>query len=484
QPSPNHVYADSGLFTASLTVTNILGCSHTYSDTLRMNPRPEAAFLTTFNDGCVPFMVGASSISVGNSTIINHQWYRDGILVSASQAVPFQFDSSGVYNITLIVTNEHGCIDTASQNVQAFDKPVVDFTVDDTIGCSPDIFIFTDLTNPTPPATWFWDFGDSTYSSTQNPIHTFQDDGYYTVKLYVTDGNGCTDSMVKKQYIFLRTPEADFAVDYTPNCPPLVATFTGVATSPYGIASFYWDFGDGGNTFGNPVNYTYLDTGSYDVTLIVTDSIGCKKEVFKEDAVLVEGIDFPDPADIHYVTVENNEAIRIAWAPVMDPRFDAYVVYRRDSVGAPWNPIHVTFAQFDTLYVDLGAGVLNTLEHSYCYKVVVMNYCGTESRLGFAQEHCTVEALATAIPDRIVVTWSNYIGWNEVDHYEIHRVESYNPNNTTFLDLVPGFVNAYIDSSTSCFNEYQYRIKAVGANPLEISWSDTTHAVNQKSEPS
>lgn len=486
QPSPVHTYTDSGYYTVSLTVTNILGCTDNFTavDTVRILPEPEANFLSTFTKGCVPFQMGTSSISIGNTTITNYQWFRDGLLVSQSQAAPFQFNQSGNYEIKLVVTNENGCRDTATQIIEAFDKPVVDFLTSDTIGCSPEIIVFTDLSNPAPPATWFWDFGDSTTSTTQNPIHTYQDDGYFTVKLTVTDGNGCIDSMVKPQLIFLRTPEADFAADYIPNCPPLDATFTAVATSPYGIESYYWDFGDGGNAFGNPVTYTYVDTGSYDVTLIVTDSVGCKKEVTKPDAVTVQGIDVPDPADIHYVTVENNEAIRIAWAPVLDPRFDAYVVYRRDSAGAQYVPVHMTFSQFDTLYVDVGPLDLNTLERSYCYKVVVMNYCGTESRLGFAQEHCTVEATATAIPDRIIVDWNNYIGWDMVDHYEIHRVESYNPNNTTFLDIVPGIVTAYIDSSTSCFNEYTYRIKAVGVNPLEVSWSDTTHAVNIKSEPS
>ena len=453
QPNPTHIYTDSGSYTVSLTVTNLLGCEHTFSavDTVRMNASPEAAFLTSFNAGCVPFQIGASSISVGNTTITDHRWYRDGQLVSSSQAVPFQFNNSGFYDITLIVTNEFGCMDTTSQTVEAYDKPVVDFTIDDTVGCSSDIFIFTDLTNPVAPASWFWDFGDTTFSTTQNPIHTYNGEGYYTVKLYVTDGNGCTDSMVKPQLVLLRTPQADFAVDYIPNCPPLDADFTAVATSPFGIASYYWDFGDGGNANGNPVTYTYQDTGSYDVKLIVTDSIGCRKEVIKPDVVLVEGIDIPDPAEIHYVSVENDETVRISWAPITDPRFDAYIVYRQDSTGGPYIPIHTTFAQFDTLYVDIGAGTLNTLENSYCYKVVVMNYCGTESRLGIAQEHCTIEVTATPIPDRIVLNWNNYIGWEEIDHYEIHRVESYNPNNTTFLDMVPGFVNAYIDSSTSCF---------------------------------
>lgn len=41
--------------------------------------------------------------------------------------------------------------------------------------------------------SFLWDFGDSNFSSSQNPVHVYNQPGFYTVKLYAYH-NGCVDS--------------------------------------------------------------------------------------------------------------------------------------------------------------------------------------------------------------------------------------------------------------------------------------------------
>jgi hypothetical protein len=56
------------------------------------------------------------------------------------------------------------------------------------------------------PVTWSWDFGDgSPVVTTQNPVHTYQQLGVYTVSLTVSDGN-CTHTY--SQTFDLASPEA------------------------------------------------------------------------------------------------------------------------------------------------------------------------------------------------------------------------------------------------------------------------------------
>jgi PKD repeat protein len=43
---------------------------------------------------------------------------------------------------------------------------------------------------------YHWDFGDGNTSSLQNPVHTYQTPGIYSVSLTLTNGGICTDSMV------------------------------------------------------------------------------------------------------------------------------------------------------------------------------------------------------------------------------------------------------------------------------------------------
>ncbi|MFN8298849.1 MAG: PKD domain-containing protein [Chitinophagales bacterium] len=44
------------------------------------------------------------------------------------------------------------------------------------------------------PVSWFWDFGDGSSSTLQNPTHTYNSQGSWTVCLTTTDGNGCSSS--------------------------------------------------------------------------------------------------------------------------------------------------------------------------------------------------------------------------------------------------------------------------------------------------
>ncbi len=65
-------------------------------------------------------------------------------------------------------------------------------------------------------------------------------------------------------------------MSFTPSSPATgqVVTFTGTAsggTAPY---TFFWTFGDGATSTGNPVTHTYTSSGSYTATLSVTDSKG------------------------------------------------------------------------------------------------------------------------------------------------------------------------------------------------------------------
>jgi PKD repeat protein len=63
---------------------------------------------------------------------------------------------------------------------------------------------FTDLSTGD-PTSWFWDFGDNSTSTNTNPIHTYNDTGYFDVKLVVSNASQ-TDSIIKHDYIHVLAP--------------------------------------------------------------------------------------------------------------------------------------------------------------------------------------------------------------------------------------------------------------------------------------
>jgi hypothetical protein len=51
------------------------------------------------------------------------------------------------------------------------------------------------------PYSYLWEFGDGETSTDENPSHSYDDSGYYTVSLTVTDDRGNTDTQMREGYI-------------------------------------------------------------------------------------------------------------------------------------------------------------------------------------------------------------------------------------------------------------------------------------------
>jgi len=482
-PQPQHTYNSPGLYDVQLIINDALGCTDTLirPQAVEIFTPPVAAFTLMPEAGCAPLITVANDSSYGLAPISSWQWRLDGGVPANGPSAQYLLDSAGTYTLNLQVTDQNGCRDTVERDIEVFDLPEIDFFASDTVGCAPNAIVFTSTSIPDAVA-WEWDFGDGNTASVQNPIHTYDSDSTYTVSLTVTDGNGCSTTLTKPQYIELARPEATFTARYVQGCPPVDVTFEAAATSPYGITDYLWDFGEGSQGQGNPAVHTYLDTGLYTIRLTVIDGLGCE-QIIEEDAVYIFGEAKPEPVRLHRVSVVSAEATRLVWEPSLATDFSAYVVYWQNPANSLWEPIFESQGQTDTVFQDLRPGLLDCEKESYCYRILQRNECGTLSALAETQEHCTVELQATALPDRIVLNWNNYVGWAEVDRYEIYRVDNYQPETLEFLDVVGGEVLSYVDQSTRCFNQYSYRVQAFGMGVTQFSLSDTASAINRKTAP-
>ena len=134
-------------------------------------------------------------------------------------------------------------------------------------------------TNKNAIQTWNWNFGDGATAITQNTSHTYASSGNFTVKLMVTDINGCIDSV--SSTIFTN----GFIVDFTQVqdvCNPQQILYK---ISDSTLTNPSWTFGDGnGINNRNSVLHNYTDTGLYLVRLIVQKN-GCIDSVKKRISI-------------------------------------------------------------------------------------------------------------------------------------------------------------------------------------------------------
>lgn len=84
--------------------------------------------------------------------------------------------------------------------------PVANFSGAPTSGTAPVIVQFTDSSSGS-PASWAWNFGDGSAGTAQNPSHTYETAGTYTVSLTVSNSTG-SDTETKSGYIVVGEPSS------------------------------------------------------------------------------------------------------------------------------------------------------------------------------------------------------------------------------------------------------------------------------------
>lgn len=125
-----------------------------------------------------------------------------------------------------------------------------------------------------------WDFGDGDASDEKSPVHYFNSDGKFQVKLDYKI-NTCIGTVTKEVYIQKEAVNPLCKIDfkYLIANPSEIAFF---GVDSVSSSSFLWDFGDGNTSVEKNPSHVYAQIGSYLVTLTVNRiGIGCVSTVSK-----------------------------------------------------------------------------------------------------------------------------------------------------------------------------------------------------------
>ena len=267
--------------------------SSPYNFTLSEAYNPEfAASITTVPtalSGNVPFTVAFDGTSSPGA--ISYQWmFGDGDLASTSQ-IEHTYTAAGTFTSTLTVTDSAGHINAKSVTVTVTEAPAENTIPTAVIGSSTAmgdapltvLFDGTESHDAEGPInSYLWNFGDGSQATTASTTsHNYTIAGTYNASLTVSDSQGATDTTYTPVIVAVQAPPnqapiARITVSTTDGTIPLTVNFDGsTSTDPEDSAlSYNWNFGDGTNAQGAIVSHMYTSSGSFTVTLTVTDNMG------------------------------------------------------------------------------------------------------------------------------------------------------------------------------------------------------------------
>jgi PKD repeat protein len=129
--------------------------------------------------------------TAGDNSIISWSWeFGDGD-TSTDQNPTHTYDTPGAYNVTLTVTDSHGCSDTKTTTVTVYAKPTATASSNSPVSQGATIQLYGE---PNGMAEYHWTGPGGWTSDLQNPTRpnaTKAMEGTYT--LTVTNSNGCSD---------------------------------------------------------------------------------------------------------------------------------------------------------------------------------------------------------------------------------------------------------------------------------------------------
>lgn len=272
-PPLTHTYTASGTFSTSLIIQTLNGCSDTIDcpNCVKTGIKPVADFGILVDTVCYNQPVQFNDSST-NAT--GWFWdFGDGQFGSGPNPIHV-YPDTGTYQVTLTTYN-NGCADTSAIKNVVILPPKAIFTY--SLSCTNYYTVqFADASHGADSLVW--DFGDGTFDITNNlnPVHIYPSRGPITVKLTAYNfQTGCADSTTAN--FTIAEPIASYSVAATSGCYPFAVNLQSTSQD---ASTYYWNLGDPttilDTSITNSAAYTYNNSGTYSVTLIITDVNGCK----------------------------------------------------------------------------------------------------------------------------------------------------------------------------------------------------------------
>lgn len=284
---PKHLFNNQANYNVKLVATNNVGCK----DSLVSNINVKAQVIASFTNSAP--CLNTNVIFQDNSTVPSPsssqiRTWNFGTTTATGLTVTKTYTNTGVYPVTLTVTGINGCISKISKVISVFLPPIVNFSIPSL--CMNDTINAINLSSAQSGiiSSNNWKINNAYLSSVQNPSISLNSSATYSVKLTVSNSFGCKDSITKPITV-LPLPNVDFTtnpasyyfinspINFIPNIP--------------NATSYLWNISSNSPTTLQSPTTSFVNEGTYTVSLKLKDLQGCKNTKTKTIVVSMQFID-------------------------------------------------------------------------------------------------------------------------------------------------------------------------------------------------
>jgi gliding motility-associated-like protein len=272
-PNPSYTYPDTGFYTITLIADPGSLCPDTAYKIVQVQPLLEAIFSAP-NTKCLTDNIYNFSAGGNFSSNAVFNWdFQNANIASSSDKNPvnISFTQIGDHEITLTIS-DFGCVKSHTEYVQIVSDAIASFVAVDSVCFKDPVYFFNNSENS---SSYIWNFNDPANpfdkSSAFSPYFIYSGSGNYEVMLTASNPY-CSDTSSKTIYLY-PYPQADFIAD-----PPEASIFNPfVSFTDQSVDHIECKYILHDQTVINTCDfsYTFSDTGSYNITLIVTNVYGC-----------------------------------------------------------------------------------------------------------------------------------------------------------------------------------------------------------------
>ena len=276
--TPSHNYIMGGNYDLALVVKGYGECYDTAHQLIKLKG-PSGQFSYNPLMHCNPSSV---SFTCQTKDAVKVTWdFNDGVVEpdNGTHATSHVYKNNGHYLPKLLMTDKDGCF-VGIENLDTLYVNGVKASYLTTSGAACDsslaAFMQTSVLYYDTIQSYQWSFGDGATSTRQNPEHYYKTSGTYQTKLSLVTKLGCTDSVAYPVNVVVhKTPRVAIAAPDS-ICALTSVLYAGSDSLGEAGSGWQWNFADNSiDSSGSRPNHTFTNSGSYNVSAIVTTPSGC-----------------------------------------------------------------------------------------------------------------------------------------------------------------------------------------------------------------